>query len=244
MKINTWEHFIVDAFSSLRHNRLMTVAAITTVALSLLILGTFITVLLNLNFIADTLESQVQISVYLKDELTPLQQREVGTRITRINGVRQVMFVDKEQALKQFRERLGDQQGILDALDGVNPLPNYFEVKVDNPDQVLPTVEIIRVIAGVEKVRYGQEAIENLFKITHIIRVAGLILIVLLAAAALFIIANTIRITVFARRQEIRIMKYVGATDWFIRWPFIIEGLILGFAGALVAAAVLFYSYG
>lgn len=243
MKIRTIEYFVKEAVSSLRRNALMSVASVSTVALSLLILGMFLILVLNLNHMASTLESQVQITVYLQDNMSDRDMREIGTRITKMPGVNQVLFVDKEEALTRFRERLGQQQGLLTALGDTNPLPNAFEVKVEKPEQVKPTAQAISQLKGVENAKFGQEVIEQLFQLTRMLRLFGLILIIFLALAALFIIANTIRITVFARRKEIGIMKYVGATDWFIRWPFMIEGMVLGFGGALAAVLILSQTY-
>jgi cell division transport system permease protein len=193
---------------------------------------------------ASVLESQVQVTVYLEDNLSDRDMREIGTRITKLPGVKQVLYVTKDEALSRFKERLGEQQSILTALGETNPLPNSFEVKVDRPELVKPTAQAIGKFKGVENARFGQEIVEQLFKLTKMIRIFGLALIVFLAFAALFIISNTIRLTVFARRREIGIMKYVGATDWFIRWPFLIEGMILGFGGASIAVLILTKTYG
>ncbi len=238
------EYFIKEALSSLRRNGLMSFASVTTVALSLLILGMFLIMVLNLNNMASALESQVQISVYLQDGLTELEIREVGTRITKLPGVVQVNFVGKDEAMSRFKERLGEQQSLLNALGEVNPLPNAFEVKVDKTERVKPAAQAMMQFKGVENAKFGQEVVEQLFALTKMVRIFGLVIMVFLALAALFIISNTIRITVFARRKEIGIMKYVGATNWFIRWPFLLEGMILGFGGALVAVLFLNETYG
>lgn len=243
MKIRTFEYFISESLSSLRRNGLMSIASVSTVALSLLILGIFLVMVLNLNHMVSTLETQVQISVYMEDELTDREMRDIGARITKLNGVTEVIFIDKQQAMNRFKERLGEQQGLLTALGEANPLPNSFEVKVDKPELVKSVAQTVSQFPGVETAKYGQEVIEQLFSLTKMIRILGLILIVFLALAALFIIANTIRLTVFARRKEIGIMKYVGATDWFIRLPFMIEGMILGFGGALCAVLILRQTY-
>jgi cell division transport system permease protein len=244
MKIRTMEYFIKESLNSLKRNGLMSFASVTTVALSLLILGMFLVMVLNLNNMASALESQVQISVYLQDGLSELEMREVGTRITKLPGVVQVNFISKEEAMKRFKERLGEQQSLLNALGDVNPLPNAFEVKVDRTDRVKTAAQAMMQLKGVENAKYGQEIIEQLFALTKMVRIFGLVIIVFLALAALFIISNTIRITVFARRKEIGIMKYVGATDWFIRWPFLLEGMMLGFGGALLAVVFLNETYG
>ena len=244
MKISTFEYFVREAFISMRRNGLMSVASVSTMALSLFILGMFLILVLNLTHLASALESQVQISVYLQDGLTEYEHREIGTRITKMQGVNQVLFVTKAEAMKRFQERLGEQKNLLNALGETNPLPNAFEVKVDKPEQVKAVAKAIGEIKGVENAKYGQEVIEQLFALTKLIRTFGLILIILLALAAIFIIANTIRLTVFARRKEIGIMKYVGATDSFIRWPFLIEGVMLGIGGALLSVLILSQTYG
>ncbi len=244
MKISTAEYFITESLNSIRRNGLMSLASLMTVALSLLILGVFIILVMNLNHMASVLESQVQVTVYLQDSLKDVEVREIGTRITKLPGVTRVNFIAKEEAMNRFKKRLGEQQGLLAELGEANPLPNSFEVKLDRPDRVKPVALAIAQLKGVEAARYGQEVVEQLFSLTRMVRIFGMVLILFLGLAALFIIVNTIRLTVFARRREIGIMKYVGATDWFIRWPFIIEGVLLGFLGACIAILPLtqFYS--
>ena len=222
----------------------MSMASLMTVALSLLILGIFTIMVLNLNNMASVLESQVQVTVYLQDSLKEAEIREVGTRITKLPGVTRVNFIDKKEAMARFKQRLGAQQGLLAELGEANPLPNAFEVKVDRPERVKPVALAIAQLKGIEAARYGQEVVEQLFSLTRMVRIFGSVLIIFLGLAALFIIVNTIRLTVFARRREIGIMKYVGATDWFIRWPFIIEGVLLGSLGAAISSLLLTQLYG
>ena len=243
MKIRTLEYFVKEAAISLKRNNLMSFASITTVAISLLILGLFLIMVMNLNNMAAHLESQVQINVYLEDNLSEAERYEIGNNIKKIKGVEEITFVTKDEAIERFRERLGEQKYLLDALDDANPLPYSYEVKLTLPEQVKSAAAEIAEYPGVKTAKFGQEAIEQLFKLTHMIRVFGVVLILFLVFATLFIISNTIRLTVFARRKEIGIMKYVGATDWFIRWPFIMEGMALGFGGALIATLVLRTSY-
>ena len=244
MKISTAEYFITESLHSLRRNGLMSMASLMTVALSLLILGIFTIMVLNLNNMASVLESQVQVTVYLQDSLKEADIREVGTRITKLPGVTRVNFIDKVEAMSRFKQRLGAQQGLLAELGEANPLPNAFEVKVDRPERVKPVALAIAQLKGIEAARYGQEVVEQLFSLTRMVRIFGSVLIIFLGLAALFIIVNTIRLTVFARRREIGIMKYVGATDWFIRWPFIIEGVLLGSLGAAISSLLLTQLYG
>ena len=239
MKLKTGEYFIQEVFHSLRRNNWMTFASIGTVAVSLFVLGVFLILVLNMNRLAGMLESQVQISVYLEDHLTDREKRQIGYDIESLQGIDSVTYVDRETAKERLKERLGDQKYLLDALSDDNPLPDAFEVTVTTPSVVESAAGAIDAMQGVEEAKYGQDVVEHLFDITRLMRIFGFVLMGLLGGATLFIISNTIRLTVFARRKEIAIMKYVGATDWFIRWPFLLEGIVLGCIGGLIAAVAL-----
>ena len=239
MKLSTAEYFLHEVAISLRRKNLMSFASIGTVAVSLFVLGVFLILVLNFNRLAGTLESQVQISVYFNDEATASKQREVASAIQGMQGISSIHYVSRAEAMERLRERLGDQKYLLDSLEDENPLPDSLEIVVKRPDMVETAAKAISKMEGVEEAKYGQDVIEHLFDITRLVRIFGLALMVLLAAATIFIIANTIRLTVFARRKEIAIMKYVGATDWFIRWPFILEGMVLGLIGGILAAIAL-----
>ena len=239
MKLQTSEYFIQEVFRSLRRNNWMSFASIGTVAVSLFVLGVFLLLVLNMNRMASALESQVQISVYLEDELSADDRRDIASDIEALQGIESIRYISKDEAKARLEDRLGDQKYLLDALGDKNPLPDSFEVVVKSPDLVETAAKAIDRMDGVQEAKYGQDVIEHLFAITRLIRIFGLVLMVLLAGATLFIISNTIRLTVFARRKEIAIMKYVGATDWFIRWPFLLEGMVLGFVGGVIAAVAL-----
>lgn len=243
MKVRTIEYYIREVFISLRRNNWMSVASIGTVAVSLFIFGMFLMMVMNMNKLAENMESQVQINVYLLDKVDREQARDIEKDLKEIEGVETVGFVTKDEAMERFKDRLGDQKTLLDALDETNPLPDSFEVTVTNPDLVKTAAEKMEKIDGVECAKYGQDVMEHLFEITRLLRIFGFTLILVLAFATLFIISNTIRLTVFARRKEIAIMKYVGATDWFIRWPFVMEGMVLGLFGSIIAAMVLRTAY-
>ena len=243
MKISTSEYIVRETMISLKRNSWMSFASIGTVAVSLFVLGMFLILVVNMNRMVASLESQVEISVYIRDEVSDSGIHALEERITQMQGVESVKYVDRETAMKRFRERLGDQQFLLDSLGETNPLPNSFEVRILRPDMVRTAAEAIAEMPGVETAKYGQDVVEHLFDITRLVRLFGLALMFVLALATLFIISNTIRLTVFARRKEIAIMKYVGATDWFIRWPFLLEGIVLGCLGGIVAAIVLRGAY-
>lgn len=236
-------YFMSEACKSFWRNSFMSIASIVTVALSFFILGIFAIMVANLDNFADNLENQVQISVYLKDGLTTEQVMGVGKRLKALPEVRQIKFTNKDQAMTELKERMKDQPGILEALEGKNPLPTSYEITFTQAGAVKKAAQIVATYPEVESSHYGQEIIEQLLNITRVIRWGGMALIVLLTVATLFIISNTIRLTVFARRKEIGIMKYVGATNWFIRWPFLLEGLLLGFIGGVIADAALVQFY-
>ncbi len=239
MKMRTSEYMVRETLISLKRHNWMSIASISTVAVSLFVLGIFMILVLNMNRMASFLESQVQISVYLKDDLSKEDIRGIGDDIRGLQGIDTVAFISRSDAEKRLRERLGEQAYLLDALGDQNPLPDSYEVTVRDPSMVETTAQAIAEFKGVEQTKYGQDVVEHLFDITRLIRIFGLVLMLLLAGATLFIISNTIRLTVFARRKEVAIMKYVGATDWFIRWPFMLEGVVMGFAGGVIAAIAL-----
>ena len=244
MKIRTSEYFVREVIISMIRNRWMTFASIGTVTVSLFILGVFMMIVMNMTRLASELESQVQIAVYLNDALTEEGRAEVEEMMRDMNSIAKIEYIPREQAMKRLEERLGDQKYILEALGDSNPLPNSYDVTVKKPEQVQSTAVAIADLYGVDEAKYGQDVASHLFDMTRLLRLFGFVLMVLLAGATIFIISNTIRLTVFARRKEIAIMKYVGATDWFIRIPFILEGMTLGFIGGGLAAISLrsFYS--
>ncbi len=244
MKIRTSEYFVREVIISMIRNRWMTFASIGTVTVSLFVLGVFMMLVVNLTKMASELESQVQIAVYLNDALTEEGRAEVEQMMRDMKSISKIEYIPREQAIKRLEERLGDHKYILEALGDSNPLPNSYEVTVKRPEAVQSTAIAIADLYGVDEAKYGQDVASHLFDMTRLVRVFGFILMFLLAGATIFIISNTIRLTVFARRKEIAIMKYVGATDWFIRIPFILEGIALGFIGGGLAAIALrsFYS--
>lgn len=239
MSFSTKEYFVKETYKSIRRNGFMSFASISTVAVSLLVLGMFLMIFLNTNNLAQYLESQVQVSVYMQDSATDKELTAVKEKLTKMPGVVKVTQVSKQQALERFKKRLGDQEQLLHSLGKENPFPNSFEIQVDNPERIKVLTPQIGQLPKVETAKFGQEVVEHLFQLTKILRFGGILLVIFLAMATLFIISNTIRLTVFARRKEVIIMKYVGATDWFIRWPFLLEGMTLGFFGAVLASVLI-----
>lgn len=235
-------YFLCETVTSLVRNRFMAVASILTVTLSMFILGAFLSAVLNINHMATYLESQVEMTVYLKDGIKTDDVMAVGKQLKQLNGLKGISFTNKDQALANFRESMGDQAALLDSMNG-NPLPASYKISFQSPDQLQDAVNLVKKYPQVDDVQYGQEIVEQLYRVAQFIRISGIILILFLAAAELFIISNTIRLTVFVRRREIQIMKYVGATNGFVRWPFLFEGMVIGFIGSGISAILLWLCY-
>lgn len=242
MGLRAASYYCREAFSSLFRNNWLSMASVGSVAVSLFILGCSILLILNLNLMVSTLESMLEINVFLDDNLELAQVSQLSNKIQFLSGVKEVEFISKEQALEQMRESLGNQRDIVGNLD-YNPLPDAFRVKTDQAALVPEVAGEIAGYKGVKEVHYGQKVVERLLVITHWIRLAGLTTVAVLGIAAIFLISTTIRISVYSRRKEIEIMKFLGATNWFVRFPFLLEGMVLGILGALFAALVIYFSY-
>lgn len=222
----------------------MSIASATTVAIALTVLSIFLVLAFNVEYMAHTLESQVQLVAYTHEDFHRELYRDVLLRrIKNMDGVSDVTFVTKEEALERLRDQFGEQRELLDGIEEMNPLRDSFEITVPVPERVDEVAASVSELTSIESVSYEQEVLNRLFRLTNAVRMAGLVLVALLALATIFIISNTVRLTVYARRREIGIMKLVGATDAFIRWPFLLEGAILGLLGGLVAAGVTWWGY-
>lgn len=243
MRLNTIKYYFREATQSIFRNSWLSVASVGVVAVSLLILGCSLLLVLNANSIAANLESSVEISVFVKDKTTPAQIKELEAKLKAMPDMAQVEFVTKQQALEEMRKNFGDKKDILAGLEDKNPLPDAFRVKTRTVDQVAPLARQLESLAQVDQVRYGQGVVEKLLALSRWVRTAGLVTMVLLGIAAIFLIATTIRLSVFARRKEIGIMKFLGATNWFVRFPFLLEGMILGLVGSMLAVVSVYFGY-
>ena len=228
--------------SSMKRNKVMCIASIATVV-SLLILGCAWLLVLNSQHLANVMESELEINAYIKEDVTREDALNLRRKFEAIGGVAQVTFVSKEEGLKGLQERFGEDTSILDALGGNNPLPDMYRLKAKIAEDVPRIAGEVEEIPEVENVRYGQGLVERLLALTNWMRTVGVVIVVVIGLAAIFLIATSIRITVFARRREIGIMKLVGATDWYIRWPFFLEGMMVGLVGAVLAVLALHVFY-
>lgn len=235
MKIKTWKNAIKEGFRNLSHNRAMSIASISAIMASLFVLGLVMIAVLNMNSIISRLEQQMDITVILKDEAELDQITEMEQEIAGFEGIYDIRFVSKEEALEDFKKQLGD---VLDHYGPENnPLPNSFYLKVLKPEYVQGIVDKLGKFDIIEEVNVNMDIVGMVGNVVDATRLIGFIVFFLLIIMSMLIINNTIKISVFSRKREINIMKYIGATDWYIRWPFIIEGITLGLFGALISGA-------
>ena len=241
--LKNFGYFFGETIKSLRRNRLLSIATISTVAICILILGAAVLMTINAGNFMNRLESDLEMAVFVDNALDKSQLNDLEYEIKKIPGVKSVKFISKEQALKNLQEKFGDKDYDLSQTLNKNPLPNSFEVKAKNPQEVAQLAKKVQNLNGVEKVNYGQGVVEKLFQVTRWVRIISVAVIILLALGGIFLIATTIRLAIFSRRKEIYLMKLIGATDWFVRWPFFIEGVLLGSLGSLIAIALLALGY-
>jgi cell division transport system permease protein len=245
MFIRSLFYFLREALKSIFRNGWMSVASIAVVSITLLILGTFMILNYNVAMLTEDIKEQIQIVLYV-DENAPDEAKDALQRkLVAHPELEEVKFVSREKALERLKLRLGDRAYLLEGLEaeGENPLRDSYELRTIVPEDVSLVAQEIMDYPGVDYVDYGSGVVEPLFQFTGVLRWIGLIFMVGLAITAVFLIAHTIRLTVFIRRNEIMIMRYVGATNWFIRWPFLFEGLTLGLIGALIPVIIIYYSY-
>ncbi len=243
MKPHTIAYYFKEAFTGLRRNGWMMFASVGITLVMFIILGLFQVLTANLDYIARDVEGKLEITAYLDDQVAQEGIALLQRQIEAIPAVKETVFVSNAEALIRLSEKLGSRSDLLAGYESDNPLRNSFEVTTTEIEQVAVVASDLGKLNGIAEVKYGREEVEKLLSITKAIRYGMAALMLALATATLFVMMNTIRLTVFARRQEIQIMKYVGATDWFIRWPFILEGMIMGIFGAMLAGGFIFLIY-
>jgi cell division transport system permease protein len=226
-----------EASSGLTRNGLMSLAAVITISLSLIILGCFYIVVTNFNHFAQMAKGVLELRVYLKDGVDP---NPIQAQIIELEGVKSVRYVSRADGAKWLEQSLGVKELFITS---DNPLPDMINIKLKDDANVKKLVAQVGLITGVDEVEYGKTFVEAMLIVVRIVWVLGFSLVIVIGIVVLYIITNTIRLTVFARRKEIEIMKLVGATDWFIRWPFMLEGIILGLSGAILSAVLLSKGY-
>jgi cell division transport system permease protein len=241
--------FLKEAFRALSRNAAPSLAATLTVLLTALVLGVFIPVVQATTGTANKVRSRVVVNVYVDDNATQQQLTALRQKLSATPNVKQVDYISKDQALGELQSnRKGAKEAI--QLLGRNPLPATYRVVPEDPGKVQGIVDsLVRVdpasgkrtftAAGISDVRNREQDTNKILSATSLVKTLTASLAALLIFASIALIANTIRLSIFARRREVEVMKLVGATNWFIRWPFVIEGVVVGFMGGVLAVLIL-----
>ncbi len=237
------KYILRQAFQSVFRNKMMGMASIGSVTAVLVILGYIMMLILNINNAAlITKEEFDEIAVYIIEEATDEEIKQLGSDISKINGVLTVVYRPKETALEEEKMKWGDDAYLLEGLRR-NPLPNTYVVQLKDVKYSDYVIQEIRKSGFVEDTRYYQEAVKSLISISDMLKRIGVVIIGILIFISIFIISNTIKITVVFRRKEIELMQYIGATNGYVRGPFIIEGIVLGIIGSAIAIGIIALSY-
>ena len=244
-----WEVFdyaVTAALVGLWRHRFMTGATVLTTALMLLMLNVFVVLVTHLNVALEALEHRVNVIAYIREDAPPGKVRELQSSLQNRSDVLEVIYVTKDEALARLREHFADRAELL-AMVSDNPLPASLEIRARNPESLENIVSLLETKVGpeavLEEVALQEDIVERLLSLTTATRVAGVAMTAGLAVVSLFIVINTIRIAVYSRRQEIEVMKLVGATDWFVRWPFVFEGMLYGLLASAVTLLIVVPAY-
>lgn len=243
MKFRTAGRHVREGGKNIYRNGWMTLASVGAVTTTLLLVGVFLVLMMNLNEIAKNVEDDVEIRVLLELTAKDEQIAKIEEEIEAMPAVASVKFSSKEDELSSLIDSMGEEGRAWELFEQDNPLNDAFIVKTDEPTETAQVAEKIKGLQDVYEVNYGEQVVEKLLKITQYARYIGVGIILCLVFTAIFLISNTIKLTIMARSKEIGIMKLVGATNSFIRWPFFIEGMLLGILGALVPIGVTVGAY-
>lgn len=225
-------------------NRNMGIASIFSITAMLLILGLFFVLLTNITLAMNSIKEDFEtVQVYLLDETDRTQADSMIETISGFNGVSKATYLSREEALESWRKDWKDSAYLLDSLPS-NPLPNSIVVTVSQIEYADVVVDKLQKLEGIEGVKYYKDTVEKLIRVTNSIKFAGFVIIVFLVIVSIVVVSNTIKLTVLARVREIEIMKYVGATNWFIRGPFLVEGIIIGILSSLISVGLVSFIYG
>ena len=224
-------------------NKGMSTASVFAITAMLLILGLFFVITVNINLFTEMLKNNYnEVEVFLNDDVKKSDAENIMKKIDAEPGVKSSAYRSKTEAMKIMKARWGENSYLLDSL-GDNPLPSSIVVTVDSMSTADNVIKMVKGTDGVEDVKYYQETVKKLTKITNFLKLAAMIIMVFLIIVSIVVVSNTIKLTVFARAKEIEIMKYIGATNWFIRGPFLIEGILIGVISSAVSAVATFFIY-
>ena len=242
-KFRNIKYYLAETFRNLVRNKIMTVTSIITVSACLLIVVFSYAIASNVNHILAYLETSIGITVIVGDELDTPQVEILHQELLRIENVAGATFISPQEALENIAQVLGDTEGILMSLDEPNPLRRSFTVELEDIRYQRDTVASISRLNGVHRVNEASSVTDGLITLNNFVGVFSFVVMMVLGVLAVVIITNTVKLTVNNRRNEIIIMKYVGATDWFIKWPFVIEGIVIGIFGAMLPIGIVWISY-
>ncbi len=231
-----------EGFRNVRIHKLMTIASITVMLSCMILIGGAYLLYENINSLIDKVGEQNVIMVYIQDEATEEQESTLKKQITETANIKDCEFISRDESYDSILESMGDSASVLDGIDS-SILPNAFKVTVEDMEQFDATVAMIATYNNVLSIRENGELASKIATIQNAVGVISITIVLILLIVSLFIIANTVRITMFSRSLEISIMKAVGATNWFIRWPFLVEGIIIGIISAVVSYGLIFALY-
>ena len=241
--IRRFFYTLKQAFLQVFRNRAMSAASIFAITAMLLILGLFFVIVININTATTVIKQDYDsIEVFLLDETTEKQAIKMSEKIAQEDGVEDVTYRTKDEAMIELKSRWGESGYLLDTLTE-NPLPNSLIIHINNLEYADAIAEKAATFDGIEDVKYYKETVDKLLSATKFIQLAALIIMAFLIVVSIVVVSNTIKLTVFNRAREINIMKYVGATNWFIRGPFLTEGILIGMFAAAVSVAVCGFAY-
>ena len=237
MKKSSIGYFLKEGFRNIFLHGFMSFAAVSVIVVCLIITGTTALISYDINLNIVKLQNESEIIVYIEDTYTTEEARDMEDTILQVDNVATAEFEDKNQALEEYREELGDQADLLDGFDeNNNPLRDAFHITMKDPSKVTATKAALESVEGIGNAVANEEVVARLIQIQRMFHAISVTLNVALGLISIFTIATTVKLAMLARRREISIQKMVGATNWFIRWPFVIEGLVLG----LVAGGIAF----
>ncbi|SHF88949.1 permease-like cell division protein FtsX [Ornithinibacillus halophilus] len=240
MKFRTLKRHLREGIKNIFRNGWMTVASVGAVTMTLVLVGSFLALMLNLNHMAEKIEDDVVVKALIDTTADDSQIKVLGDEIEQIAEVDSVVFSSKDEELDNLIEGLGDSWRLFEQ---ENPLNHAYIIKATDPQNTSSIAQKVASLSNVDEVTYGEEVVQNLFKFNNYARNIGIVLILGLVLTAIFLISNTIKLTIMARSKEIGIMKLVGATNGFIRWPFFIEGMLLGILGSIIPIVGILVGY-
>lgn len=244
MSLSKLKYSFKEAKKNVIRNGLMSVASLFTIASCLLILGVFTLLSLNVNSITEQIKDQCEIQLYINTEATAERVAQIGEEIQSVENVKEISLFTKEDTLAYAKQDMFDgNEGMLEGFDEDNPFSDSYKIVLTDIERTTETVAELEKIADVDKVVNKQDVVNTVVSLSGGIKKFTIAMMIVLLLVAIVIISNTVKLTVFNRRKEINIMKYIGATDRFIRIPFVLEGLIIGFSAAVIAFLLVFWGY-